>query len=234
MLLSKIPVMDSPVGRDSTTDHLAGAKLPDSPETIALWIKLLYTAFTAVLVVYYWKEYGPTNFLYFCDVALFLGAASIWTGKPIFASMAAVGILIPQLLWQIDFVGGLFGTSIIGMTQYMFDPGISLFARGLSFFHFWLPGALLFVIWKLGYDPRAMLGWTILAWGLMLIAYFFLPAPGDVLRFANQPCNVNFVFGLNDNQPQTMMPPLAWLASLMIGLPLVCYLPAHLMLKRWF
>src|SRR5262249_15633145 len=36
---------------------------------IPLWIKLAYTAFMAVLIPVYLKNYGPTNFLYFCDVA---------------------------------------------------------------------------------------------------------------------------------------------------------------------
>ena len=224
------------VSRSSSVDEPTPEDLVrvSPPDSIALWIKLLYTVFTAVLVVYYWKEYGPTNFFYFCDVALFLGVASIWTGKPLFASMAAVGILIPQLLWQLDFMAGLFGMPFVGMTDYMFNPEISLFARGLSFFHFWLPGLLLFVIWKLGYDPKALVAWTILAWGLMLVAYFFLPAPGDVLKFANQPRNVNYVYGISGSEPQTMMPPLVWLAGIMMGLPLVCYLPAHLLLKRCF
>ena len=204
-----------------------------STSPIALWFKLLYTTFTVVLVIYYYREYGPTNFLYFCDVALFLGAISIWTDKPLFASMAAVGILIPQLVWQIDFVSALLGNPLVGMTSYMFDDGISLFARSLSFFHFWLPAALIYIIWRLGYDSGAFVAWTITAWILMVIAYTLLPAPGETLRFPNQPRNVNYVYGINATEPQTWMHPLAWLASLMIGLPLVCYLPAHWVLQRW-
>ena len=34
---------------------------------IPLWLKLAYTAFMAVLVPLYLRNYGPTNFLYFCD-----------------------------------------------------------------------------------------------------------------------------------------------------------------------
>ena len=39
---------------------------------LPLWLKLVYTAFVAVLVPVYWYYYGPTNFLYFCDVALII------------------------------------------------------------------------------------------------------------------------------------------------------------------
>lgn len=46
--------------------------------------------------------------------------------------------------------------------------------------------------------------------------------------------NVNYVYGMDDNHAQTWVPPLAWLALLMVGLPLVVYLPTHLLLKRLF
>ena len=31
-----------------------------------------------VLVPFYWDTYGPSNFLYFCDVALFLTLGALW------------------------------------------------------------------------------------------------------------------------------------------------------------
>ena len=39
--------------------------LTASTRLIPLWIKLLYTAFMAVLIPVYLHHYGPTNFLYF-------------------------------------------------------------------------------------------------------------------------------------------------------------------------
>lgn len=201
---------------------------------IPLWIKIGFTAFMAVLVPYYWIEYGPTNFVYFCDIALFFCLISVWTEKSIWASMAVVGITIPQLVWQIDFISSLFGTPVLGMTGYMFNSDYSLFGRGLSFFHFWLPLLLLYVVHRLGYDPRALLGWTVTAWVAMLIAYFFLPAPGDVLEFPNQPHNVNYVYGMSGDTAQTMMSPGLWLTAMMVGLPLVVYLPTHLICRKVF
>ena len=44
---------------------------------LPLWLKLAYTAFVAVLVPWYWKLYGPTNFLYFCDFSLFFTLAAV-------------------------------------------------------------------------------------------------------------------------------------------------------------
>ena len=73
------------------------------PHRVPLAVKLGFTAFMAVLVPVYWLNYGPTNFLYFCDVALFLTLAAVWTESALLASMAAVGIVLPQLVWVLDF-----------------------------------------------------------------------------------------------------------------------------------
>ena len=42
---------------------------------IPIAVKLAYTAFCAVLIPIYLRNYGPTNFLYFCDVALLMRSA---------------------------------------------------------------------------------------------------------------------------------------------------------------
>lgn len=197
---------------------------------IPLVVKMGFTAFMAVLVPYYWVEYGPTNFVYFCDIALFLALAAVWTEKPIFASMAAVGITLPQVLWQVDFLGNLVGLPLTGMTDYMFNPQISLVGRGLSFFHFWVPILLIGIVYKLGYDRRAFWTWTLVAWIAMLVSFFLLPVPGDALDYVNQPSNVNYVYGMSSEAPQTMMPQWVWLAMMLVGLPTLIYAPTHLML----
>src|SRR5271170_5210274 len=112
------------------------AREPRPATRLPLAIKLAFTAFMAVLVPVYWARYGPTNFLYFCDLALFLTLAAIWLENALLASMAAVGIILPQiLLWCGDFAAHLIGIKFNGMTDYMFDANRSLFLRGLSFFH---------------------------------------------------------------------------------------------------
>lgn len=197
---------------------------------IPLALKIALTAFVAVQVVFYWATYGPTNFLFFCDVALFLTLISVLTENPLPASMAAVGILIPQFLWVIDLACGFFGYFPLGLTDYMFtDP---LPARTISLFHGWLPFLLLYLVYRLGYDRRALVAWTVAAWGLMLIAYFLLPAP-PAAEGSTAPVNVNFVYGLSSKEPQQWMPPLAWLALMMIGLPILFFIPTHLLLSWW-
>ena len=203
-----------------------------SKNRIPLAVKLLFTAFMAVLIPFYLKEYGATNFLYFCDVALFFTLAAVWTEKPILAAMPAVGILLPQALWCVDFIGTAMNLPVNGMTAYMFDTNIPAFARSLSFFHFWLPVLLVYLVYKLGYDRRAFKYWTILAWALLLICYLFMPAPPA--PNSATPVNINYVFGMNDKAAQSYMHPLAWLAMLMALLPVLLYLPTHFVLQRLF
>lgn len=137
---------------------------------IPLWLKIAFTAFMAVLAPVYWSKYGPTNFLYFCDLALFVTLAAMWLENQLLASMAAVGIILPQMLWCVDFAVRACGGHLTGMTDYMFDPGHPLFLRALSFFHGWLPFLLLFLVIRLGYDRRALAGWTATAWTVMGIS----------------------------------------------------------------
>ena len=70
--------------------------------------------------------------------------------------MCAIGIIVPQLVWVIDFVGTAIGYPVVGMTAYMFNAASSLFLRGLSLFHGWLPFLLIYLVAKLGYDRRAL------------------------------------------------------------------------------
>ena len=198
---------------------------------IPLWFKILYTAFVCILVPYYWHDYGPTNFLYYCDVALFMALVAVWSEKAIWASMPAVGILLPQAVWMIDFLGGFAGWHLTGMTSYMFSPAIPLITRALSLFHFWLPLVLLWLLLRLGYDRRAFFAWTALAWGLVLVCYFLMPAPPAPADNPNLPVNINYVYGLNEETPQEWMPPAVFLAAMMVGLPLIVYLPTHLVLR---
>lgn len=207
--------------------------VPDQRGRIPLAVKIVYTAFVCVLVPYYWRAYGPTNFLYFCDVALLMTLVAIWTENALLVSMPAVGILLPQAFWGVDFLSGVFGYHPIGLTRYMFNPGLSLFTRGLSFFHFWLPFVIGWLVWRLGYDRRALPGWTLLAWTLMLVSYFFLPGPPAPAATPNLPVNIDYVFGFSDAEPQHWMAPWAYLTTLLVLMPLVIFLPTHLALKKW-
>jgi hypothetical protein len=196
---------------------------------VPLAVKLAYTAFMAVLVPVYLHNYGPTNFLYFCDIALVLTLFAIWPENALVISMCAVGIVVPQAVWVVDFLVNLGGFSLTGMTDYMFQSNHSLFLRLLSLFHGWMPFLLFYLVWKIGYDRRALWPWTGLFWVVMLVCFFFMPPPTPDPGLT--PVNINYVWGMRDTEAQNMMPAWLWLTSLMIGIPVCVFVPTHFILS---
>ena len=202
-----------------------------SMNRIPLGWKLAYSAFMAVLLPVYAYYYGPTNFLYVCDFALILTLIGIWTESALLISMCMVGIGLLQAFWVVDFLFHLAGVSLTGLTDYMFESHRSLFLRGLSLFHGWLPFLLAALIWKTGYDRRALVAWTLCAWALLLVCFFFMPPPNPNPGLT--PVNINYVWGPSDHFAQTWVSPATWLIGLLIGLPLLIYAPTHWLLLRW-
>jgi hypothetical protein len=202
-----------------------------SPPRIPLAVKCAYSAFLAVLLPVYLHYYGPTNFLYVCDFALILTLIGIWTESALLISMPAVGIGTLQTLWLVDYMVNLFGFSLTGLTDYMFQPYRSRFLRGLSLFHAWLPILLGYLVWRTGYDRRALPLWIVVSWVLILICFFFMPPaqPDPGLM----PVNINYVWGPSDFEKQTWVPQPVWIAGLMFGLPIIAYWPVHALLSRF-
>ena len=205
--------------------------LPQAGNRIPLWLKLAYTAFMAVLVPVYWHYYGPTNFLYFCDLALLITLVGIWIESPFLVSMCAVGILAPQALWVADFLFTLVGLSLIGMTGYMFNHENSLFLRGLSLYHGWLPFLLVYLVWAFGFDQPRIAGVGHSRLAVRLVCFFFMPPPNPEPGLT--PVNINYVWGPSDYAAQSWVSPAVWLIGLMIGLPLLLFVPTHLLLQRF-
>jgi hypothetical protein len=201
---------------------------------IPLAAKLAGTAFLAVLLPVYLHTYGPTNFLWFCDAALILTVAGMWLESPLLISMCAVGILLPQCLWLADFGVNLLGFHFLNLAGYMFDPHLPLFTRGLSLFHGWLPLLLVWLLFRLGYDKRALLAWTVLAAAFGFVCYFFTPPAGARLASANVPININYLYGFNDQQPQHWVNQNLYVILWLGVLWLVAFLPTHLALCKIF
>jgi hypothetical protein len=192
---------------------------------LSLWVKLVYTAFLAVLVPYYLRFYGPANFLWICDLALLLTLAALWLESPFLASMQLVAVLLPCLVWLADFLARLAtGHFLTRWTHYMFRPDIPLEIRTLSVYHAWLPFLLLWIVWRLGYDSRGWAGQTLLTWAVLPVCFFFT----DPIRA------LNGVFGPSGEHPQNWMAPGLWLALMMAFYPLCVYLPTHLFLRGFF
>ncbi|HKQ48641.1 MAG TPA: membrane-associated protein [Phycisphaerae bacterium] len=194
-----------------------------SPRPFPTWLKVAATVFVAVLVPVYGKRYGPANFLWFSDIALFLTVAALWLESKLLVSIAAVGTMLLEIGWNIDFVLQLTGKiHYFGLSDYMLDPGIPVFVRALSLFHVPLPFLWLWMLHRLRYDRRAVVIQTIFAW-IVLPATFAL-GPRE---------NVNWVYGFGP-EPQRYMPPWSHLLLLMVLFPTLVYMPSHLLLTKLF
>jgi hypothetical protein len=158
---------------------------------------------------------------------------AIWTESALLISMSGVGIVLPQTLWVLDFLArAVAGVHITGMTAYMFDPAIPLFVRGLSTFHGWLPFLLVYLLSRVGYDPRAYTAQAVLAVALLLVCFYLAPKPPPSTEFPSHAVNINYVYGMNDRQPQTAMAPELWLLMMIAVNVVVLYVPTHLALRR--
>jgi hypothetical protein len=191
---------------------------------VPIWLKILYTLFVVFLVPIYWRQYGPANFLWFSDIALLLMVPALWLENRLLISMMALSVLLLELVWNADFwVRLVTGKSLIALSAYMFDPKIPVFIRGLSLFHVALPILLVWLLCQLGYDRRAFFWQTLVALVVLPISYL-----------VTNPCeNINWVYGFGE-KPQTFLPAPLFVLFLMIGFPLVIYLPMHFLFGKIF
>ena len=187
---------------------------------IPLWIKVAYTLMVAVIVPVYLAYYGPANFLWFSDVALVVTGVALWLENPLLVSMMTVGVLLPELLWNVTlFTRLVTGIRVSGLADYMFDTRIPKWIRALSLFHVVLPVLMLWMLHRLGYDPRALPAQTALAWVILPLTYA-VTKPED---------NINWVYGPGARPQRQISPPL-YLAFVLILFPLIVYVPTHLLL----
>ena len=156
-----------------------------SPYRLPLWLKLLYTGFVLLLVPVYWVQLGVTNFLWGSDIALLVMVFGLWLESRFLVSMMAVGVLIPELAWNIDYLAHLIaGHDVFGLnaTGYMFSQDVLLLVQCLSLFHIFLPIVLFYSLMRLGYDSRAFFAQVILCW-LVLPASYFLTEPAKNINW---------------------------------------------------
>jgi hypothetical protein len=178
----------------------------------------------------YLREYGPTNFLYLCDIALGITLLAAWLESSLLASTAAAGIIFPQALWTVYLLLAISGVKDLGLTDYMLNPSIPLLIRGLSLYHVWLPILLVWMVWRLGYDRRAFWVWTIIAWADLVACYLWTPAPPPPADNPQLPANLNCVYGLSDHAPQHWMNPNLWFVLLLLVVAFVLTYPVHRLL----
>jgi hypothetical protein len=193
---------------------------------IPLWLKIAYTLFLCVLIPAYWKkaDAGPLNFLWFSDIALFGTGVALWLESSLIASTMAVGVLLPEIFWNVSFLLRLIvGKRLTGLTDYMFEARRPLFTRLLSLFHVFLPPLMLWLVARLGYDDRALVAMTMLSLVVLPLTY----------AVTKPEHNINWVFGWSGKRPWGLSP-LSYLALLMVASPVAVFLPTHLLLHAIF
>ena len=187
---------------------------------VPLWLKVAWTIWLVVWAPLYWRQYGAQNFLFFCDIGNVLIGIGLWLESALIFSWVACGLLLFQTLYTADLIGALlFGSHVIGGTEYMFDPGLPLLVRLLSLFHVVTPPLLLWAIWRLGYDSRGWILQTATTWVVVPINYCWRPGK-----------DVNWARGLFFHE-QRAIPGWLYLLLYLIIVPLVVYFPSHLFLS---
>ena len=91
---------------------------------IGLGFKLAYTALVLVVLVVWLRNYGWRNLLWFSDIALLGAVPALWLDHAPTASILTTAVLVPELMWNLDFLLRLLlRRRILGLTEYMFDAG---------------------------------------------------------------------------------------------------------------
>ncbi|MBS1201142.1 MAG: hypothetical protein H6R27_1820 [Proteobacteria bacterium] len=191
---------------------------------IPTWFKLAYTAFVAVVLVTWLRHYGWRNLLWFSDIALIGAVPALWLESRGIASVLAVAVLGPELLWNLDFALRLATKRrVIGLTEYMFEHERPRVLRLLSLFHVPLPLVLLWMLAAYGYAAAIALP------GAVVLAALILPA-SRLLGSAE--ANINWTYGLA--RVQSRLSPVAYVALLFAGFVLGVFLPTDQLLRRLF
>lgn len=190
------------------------------------WQILSYLAgiFLMVLIPTYLHYYGPQNFLWLSDIGLFLTCLALWFNLPLCMSMAAVGVMILELIWCVGFFSELvFNFHVITLADYMFNPSYPLALRAISLFHVVTPAIWFIYLKQFGYKRQAIYYFIVVYWCDLALAYFFT-SPSE---------NINWVF-MPEFLGLKCVGPTGWLLILALGFPVLFFLPTHFIYKKYF
>ena len=186
---------------------------------IACWLLFLWT----MLSIAWYKRYGVTHLLWFCDISLLLTAIGLFLRSSILVTAQLVAVLIFHIVWNIDFWCYLAsGYMLMGSTSYMFYSEISWMEKGLSFFtHLFIVPCTLYGVYIIGISRKAWL----LQWAqtvLVFLLTYLLTRPEE---------NINWLFGTDifNISPQTTHP-LLYYGAMMLIPPFVVYWPTNKLL----
>lgn len=186
--------------------------------TILLWL------FLVCLIPIYYHYYGLQNFLWLSDIGLFLTCLALGFNSPLLMSMAAVGVMVLELVWCVGFFSELiFNVNLITLSDYMFNPVYPLALRAISLFHIVTPVIWFSYLWQFGYKKAALNYFVLLYWLVLLLTYC-LTNPNE---------NINWVF-----MPKIMSAHLyasyIWAFFLILGFPVLIFWPTDLVYRKIF
>jgi hypothetical protein len=190
-----------------------------------LWLKIAAALYLCGFIIIQSINFGFSNFLWFSCLGLIGMVIALWLESRLLASMMLLMVFIAdEISWGGDFfIALLTGWHPVNATNYMFDEQFPLFIRTMSLFHIVVPLMLVWMVYKLRYDTRAFLAQTFLCTIILVVTY----------NITEPASNINCVYGLSGGAPQTYMHPWLYLAVGMVGIPLLFYLPVHLLLWRF-
>jgi hypothetical protein len=185
------------------------------------WVRYASLLWFAVWFPAYWYAWGAPNFLHVCDIAVILTCAGFWWSNSLLLSSQAVSSILADVLWDLDASWHLlWGHSLFGGTEYMWDPHYPLWIRLLSLFHVVWPILLLWSLKRAGYDRRGLALQSAIAAAAMMAS-----------RFANPTENINYAFR-DPLAHRAWGPAPLHLALMWIGLVILIYLPTHIVLAK--
>lgn len=206
--------------RGPTARSYAG-DVPFAPRRPPRPLLIAFVAFVALWLPVYWVHYGAKNFLWLCDLAVFMTLFGLVRGSALWLSAAAAGVLFVQVGFAVDLLGRLAsGRHLVGGTEYMFDAAIPLGVRLLSLFHLALPFVHVIALRRTGYDRRGLWLMTLVIWIALVPALLFFT--DDNINMVVRP------FG----REQTAMSPAVYVAALFVAYPLLVFWPGHAILAR--
>jgi hypothetical protein len=184
-------------------------------------LRWLALGWLAVYLPAYTLAYGLANFLFLCNLTVFLAAVGLWTGSRLLLSSQAVAMVMVGLLWTADLVSRLVtGAHLIGGTEYMWEPQWPLFTRLLSLYHVVLPVLLVVVLRRIGYDRRGYLLQSVISLVAVSLGRLFGPEP-----------NINHAF-VDPILKRTWGGAATHIGVIVGALVLVVYPATHLLLER--
>ena len=196
----------------------------NDPAEIPLWVKLVYTAFIAVWAPIYARHRGWANFMWFSDIGLIGTMIGLWLESALIISTMALAAIAGDLGW--DAIAAWRGVRRLVRGRgsgavFINDAAVPRYVRLFSLFHIFLPLVLLWAVWVLGYDARALPVMIFFGWGVLIATYLW----------TNPRENINCVFGVPP--PPKFVTPRTWLMVVMIDYLFIMWWPTHAALQWW-